>query len=164
MAGDRGLRGVFTIDEEYAYDNHPILFGQFTADSCVAACCKMLLEDEHIPEAKIRVFVKVIKDEGADIEDAPDALKRLDPSVSYTYHKKLSLDELRAATEKGPVMISIQTSIIGHGYHAVIVDGFEGQLVLIRDPLPELEGSAYKITLETFKRAWRGKAVILDQP
>lgn len=69
---------------------------------------------------------------------------------------------METATEKGPVMVSVKTPVIGVGSHAVIVDGLSRQMVLIRDPLPLGEGSAYKITLGRFKQAWTGKAVILN--
>lgn len=157
------LRGAFTIDEVFPYDNAPTVFGQSTPDSCVAACCKMLLNDETIPEMYLRIAVNVVKDKGANLQDVPGALQIFDSSVSYRYQAKLFFDELIAATEKRPALVSIKTSIIGHGYHAVIVDGFDAQMVLIRDPLPELCGSAYKITRKTFKQAWTGKAVIFDR-
>lgn len=157
------LRGAFTIDKVFPYDQSPQIFGQGTADSCVAACCKMLLNNQTIPEAYLRIAVNVVKDQGANLQDVPNTLKIFDSSVSYRYKADLSLDELVIATEKGPAMISVKTSIIGHGYHAVIVDRVEAQMVLIRDPLPQGSGSAYKITLETFKQAWTGKAVILDR-
>lgn len=157
------LRGAFTIDEVFSYDGAPRVFGQAHWDSCVAACCKMLLNDKKIPESDIRVAVKVVKDEGASIRDAPDALKQLGASVGFRYETKLSLDELRVATSIGPAMISIKTPITGTSSHAVIVDAVSDNYVLIRDPLPQGEGSAYKITHATFQQAWKGKAVILDQ-
>ncbi len=156
------LRGAFRIDEVFNYDEAPMVFGQGTPDSCVAACCKMLLNNEDIPEAYLRIAVNVVKNEGADLKDAQDALKLFDSSVRYGYKEQLSFNELKVAIEKGSAMVSIRTAIIGHGVHAVVVDGFESQMVLIRDPLPELLGSAYKISLDTFRQAWTGKAVILD--
>jgi filamentous hemagglutinin len=156
------LRGAFTIDEVFDYDKAPRVFGQAYDDSCVAACCKMLLDDEKISEARIRVLVKVVKGKGADLKDVPVALKKLGASVSYHYEVKLSLDELRVATSKGPVMVSVKTSVIGDGSHAIIVDGFPDKMVLIRDPLPEWQGSAYQVTHATFTQAWTRKAVIID--
>lgn len=156
------LRGAFTIDEVFDYNNAPRVFGQAYDDSCVAACCKMLLDDEKISEARIRVLVKVVKGKGADLKDAPDALKKLDASANYRYEVKLSLDELRTATSKGPVMVSVKTPVIGDGFHAVIVDGLSDKMVLIRDPLPEWQGSAYQVTHATFRQAWAGQAVIID--
>jgi hypothetical protein len=157
------VRGAFTIDDIFPYHDAPTVFGQAKPDSCVAACCKMLLNDESLPESDIRVAVKVVRGEGADIRDIPEALIRLGASVSYRYEAKLSLDEFRAATEQGATVVSIKTLVTGHGIHAVMVDGFSGQMVLIRDPLPEWLGSAYKITTKTFTLAWTGEAVILDQ-
>ena len=158
------LRGAFMIDEVFDYDDAPTVFGQAYNDSCVAACCKMLLDDEGITavESRIRIVVKVVKDKGADLQDAPEALKVLGASLRYCYEENFSLDELETATSIGSVMVSVKTPIIGSGSHAVIVDGLSRQMVLIRDPLPLGEGSAYKITLARFKQAWTGEAVILN--
>jgi hypothetical protein len=69
--------------------------------------------------------------EGAHIKEALYALEYYEPSVSYSYQDKFSIDELRVATGLGPTIISIQTPIIGHGFHPVIVDGFKDNYVLI---------------------------------
>lgn len=163
MISQGRVRGAFTIDEVFPYHNAPTVFGQGKPDSCVAACCKMLLNDENVPESDIRVAVKVVRGKGADIEDIPEALILLGASISYRYEAKLSFNEFRAATEQGPAVVSIKTLVTGHGIHAIIIDGFSDEMVLIRDPLPEFLGAAYHITTETFIQAWTGEAVILNQ-
>lgn len=47
-----------------------------------------------------------------------------------------------------------------NGFHALVVDSVEDGWVHIRDPLPEGDGSAYKVAEESFRRVWNGQAVI----
>ena len=158
--------GAFGGDETVPYNTDLNIFGQMTRDSCIAASCRMILkEGESIPEAWVRIATKVDAGEGAFLRDVPDALRQFDEAADYIYKEALSFDELMAATEKGSAMVTLRTSVTGHGRHALVVDGFEDGMVLIRDPLPEGEGSAYKVTIETFRRAWEdqsgnGKAII----
>jgi hypothetical protein len=53
------------------------------------------------------------------------------------------------------------------GSHALLVDGIEGNdYVLVRDPLPELIGSAYKVPVKTFLNVWlkdgAGRGIVVE--
>lgn len=154
--------GAFALEETFPYEEARNIVGQMTGSSCVAAACRMLLNDighEYIPEAYIRDATNVVQGEGTALSNASKALNLYD--ISADYKPQLSIDELQAATNNGAAIVSITTETTG-GSHALLVDGFEGNQVLIRDPLPEGQGSAYKVDIDTFTRAWTGKAVILN--
>jgi ABC-type bacteriocin/lantibiotic exporter with double-glycine peptidase domain len=91
--------------------------------------------------------------DGGYLRDVPSALIKLGLDRPYTYETNLTIDELNAATEDGAAIVSVK--FLG-GLHAVVIDGIEDDMVLIRDPA----GSTYKITMRDFKQQWYGVAVI----
>ncbi len=113
---------------------------------------------DDIPEAFLRDAAGVVKDEGAYLRDATNALAQYD--IASHYEPSLSPEELKSATENGAAIVSVSTPTT-NGKHALIIDGFEGDYALIRDPLPEEKGAAYKIKTEKFMNAWTGEAVII---
>lgn len=120
----------------------------------------MMLENgAEIPEAYFRQLANVKVGEGTALSNSIPALKQY--GVSASYKPNLSIEELRAATSNNRSAIVNVNTVISGGVHAIVVDGIEDNLVLIRDPLPEGVGSAYKLPLETFQTAWTGKAIIL---
>ncbi|KJH69773.1 hypothetical protein [Aliterella atlantica] len=154
--------GAFSAEETLPYDPPSKVIGQLKPDSCVAASCRMAVYDatgDDIPEAYVREAAGVVKDEGAYLRDATNALAEYD--IASRYESSLSPEELKSATENGAAIVSVSTPTTG-GRHALIVDGFEGDYALIRDPLPEGQGAAYKVRTEIFMNAWTREAVIIE--
>ncbi len=120
-----------------------------------------------LPESWIREAAKVEPGKGTAVKNAVNALAQF--GVASHYEERLSPEALKAATENGPVIVTVKTSTTAYEEHALMVDGFEGDYALIRDPLPEGIGAAYKVKTESFMRAWTwgredgtGKAVIIE--
>lgn len=155
--------GAFAAEETFPYPEAKNLFGQNREDSCVAACCRMLLKDRgrDVPEYLLRTAANVRPGEGASERDAEAGLRAF--QVAASFKDKLSFEQLQAATSEDPALVFVRTSFT-NGLHAIIVDGFEGDRVKIRDPLPPGLGSAYRLAVITFIEAWNTNAVILNPP
>ena len=154
--------GAFATEETLPYDPPSKVIGQLKPDSCVAASCRMAVYDsttDDIPEAFLRDAAGVVKNEGAFLRDATNALAEHD--IASRYESSLSPEELKSVTKNGAAIVAVSTPTT-NGKHALIVDGFEGDYTLIRDPLPEEKGAAYKIKTEKFMNAWTGEAVIIE--
>jgi len=161
--------GFFATVETRPYQTVNPVSGQLKDDSCVAACLLTLLRDqgrEDVYEAMLRAALDT-QGEGALLSDAPRALRELGSAVAYRYREDLTLDDLKRATAKGPAIVALRRREMGS--HALLVDGIEGDAyILIRDPLPELIGSAYKVAVKTFLNAWflekfgRGRGLVVE--
>jgi hypothetical protein len=123
----------------------------------------MILSDNGIflPEAYVREMANIDASAGIHIRDAVPGLNTIlensGVSARYVYSSSVSLEELRSATSRGSAVVDVRVpagTTGDHKIHAVIVDGIENNLVLIRDPLPEGAGSAYKISVDDFMKAW----------
>lgn len=149
--------GGFPEGQRLPYDPPGEVFEQNYDGSCLAACCKMVLSDDGIvqPEAYIRTAADVDAQQGGYLSNAPDALDALGSPNSYTYETDMTLNQLEDATAGGKSAI-VSMNLPQGGLHAIVVDGVEDGMVLIRDPA----GEAYKVTIEDFLKLWNGKAVI----
>ncbi len=140
--------------------------GQGRADSCVAACCRMLLSDHGIeqPEAFIRTALKL--EEGAFLSEAPRVLSEFGLKVPYRYCRDLATGDLEKVVGIATVVayVSKPGQKIGH---AVLIDELSSQVVAVRDPLPEGVGRAYRLSLTDFLPYWLalktglGRAVVV---
>jgi len=160
-------RGWYFSDiETLLYESHGIVLGQASADSCVAACCRMLLHDEGIeqPEAFIRDALDL--DEGGYVSRIPDILRAFGSRASYEYRNDLTTDDLKQVVQRGPAVVFLKRPRDRFG-HALLVEEFSGNLIGVRDPLPEGEGAAYRIPSDDFLKLWlndgtgRGQAAIV---
>jgi predicted double-glycine peptidase len=140
-----------------------ILEGQKTDWSCVAASCKNLLNDAQIPEAYVRQMVT--DGTGGYLSKTPNALKEFGLKGEATFNANTSIDTLQQATKSSPAIVNIKDPMKPlSDAHAVVVDGFENGNVLIRDSLPGGDiGTAYKISIDDFKRFFTGNAVIIKR-
>jgi ABC-type bacteriocin/lantibiotic exporter with double-glycine peptidase domain len=145
--------GFFVAEETLPYKPRGELIGQMTDESCVAAVCRILLQQfgEDEPEAYLRNALSVDR-LGAFLSRVPDVIENYQLSVTYIYRNDLTLEELKAATQKG--FAAVNVGFVERGFHSLVIEGFEEEFVLIRDPLPPVRGSAYKVRLEIFIAAW----------
>ncbi|MBI1763685.1 MAG: hypothetical protein HYR56_19845 [Acidobacteria bacterium] len=154
----------FAALEVQPYQPNGVLFGQYLPDSCVAACCRMLLVDAGVTvsEAELRTWLD--DEKGAFISRVPSVLQQFGLSAIHQYRNDLSFDELRQAVTTGPALVFV-TKPRSKAGHALLVDQIKDGLVAIRDPLPELEGKAYRVGVSEFLTFWlhsngRGQAAI----
>ena len=163
---DKARGCFFAALETFPYEPRGVVFGQYKQDSCVAACCRMLLADQGIelPESHLRTVLQV--DEGAYISKLPEVLDSCGLTISYQYRSDLTIEELIALLQGGPAVAYVARPRIRAG-HALIVEQIVGARVCLRDPLPEIEGQAYQVALSDFLPLWirpqtgRGQAAIV---
>jgi ABC-type bacteriocin/lantibiotic exporter with double-glycine peptidase domain len=160
--------GIFAAETLAPYTPKGTVLGQLTPDSCVAGICRMLLQDmvRDVPEAHLRVALQTDR-AGTDLHNLPAVLKQFRLPLHYTVQEALTLEALAKAVGNGPAIVTVK---VGRGgdLHAVIVAEIGEEWVAVRDPLPEGRGSAYRVRLDAFLRAWfyqrrgRGFAVVIE--
>lgn len=156
----------FTTVEIFPYEPRGVVLGQSRADSCVAACCRMLLQDHGIEIAEAFISHELELNEGAFVSRLPEILRSFGLDRHYVYRHDLTFDELKAAVERGTAVVFVKMSGALDG-HALVVEDITDNLIAVRDPLPEGEGKAYRAHLADFLRFWirpktgRGQAVIV---
>ena len=158
--------GFFASVKTRHYDPPKSVFGQIHPDSCVAACCRMLLSDEglQVGEAFIRAAL-ISDDQGSLLSTAPAALLQFSSAGDYIYQANLTVAELQIAVLNKPTIVFLKMPKMTAG-HVVIVDRMVGERVFIRDPWPLASGSAYCVRLADFENDWlindrkTGRAVV----
>lgn len=160
-------RGWFFAEYDILpYRPRGVVLGQSNADSCVAACCQMLLADSGIeqPEAYLRTALRV--DFGAYLSGLPAVLEEFGLPVKYEYRNDLTYADLQDAVQRGAAVVFVSRLERDAG-HALLVDDIKDGLVSLRDPLPENLGKAYRIWQDDFWAVWlraktaRGMAAIV---
>lgn len=159
-------RGWFFIQAQI-FDYMPIgiVYGQGAQDSCVAACCRMLLDDYGIKQAEAYLRDALNLEQGSYLSQVPATLQAFDVVQDFSYRDDLTLDDLRLAVRLGSAMVFVKGVQDATG-HALLVDGITEGHVAIRDPLPLGMGKAYRVSVTDFVRVWlrpkslRGRAVI----
>lgn len=152
--------GFFAAAETMPYQPRGILLGQETEDSCVAACCRMLLLDDLIDAQDNYVFSESFlrtaldtSEDGATISLIPAVLREFGAVKSYAYHKNLTLEDLQASIKLSPV-IALIIAAAADEFHALIVEEIADDFIAVRDPLPVGVGSAYWVRLSLFLKHW----------
>ena len=165
--------GCFAATPTDPYHPRGTLFGQMQKASCVAACCRMLLfdyvpdvgEDLSFSESSLRNALQTT-DQGTSASLIEKVMRAYGLTLSYRYRRDLTIAQLQATTAAYPAIAIVKTPD-DLGVHALLIDDVNAARVLIRDPLPVCEGSAYALPLPVFLSAWldpktgRGKAVIV---
>lgn len=156
----------FAAFETLPYVPLQVVIGQYKAESCVAACCRMLLLRDGIEVSEAFIRHALGLREGAFVSQIPEALQSFGFSTPYAYQHDLSIEDLAAAVGRGPAVAFVKTANALDG-HALLVDEIANDLVAVRDPLPEGEGKAYRVGLADFLSVWirlqngRGQATIV---
>lgn len=150
----RARGGIFAAETVAPYTPKGAVISQLTPDSCVAAISRMLLRDlvADVPEAHLRAALQTDR-AGTDLHIFPAVLRQFGLPLHYTAIEALTLEELAKAMTGGPAIVTVKVEA-GGDLHAVILDEVGDEWVAIRDPLPEGLGSAYRVRLEAFLRAW----------
>jgi ABC-type bacteriocin/lantibiotic exporter with double-glycine peptidase domain len=157
----RKARGGFFASEEVTpYFPKGVILGQRDPNACVPACCRMLLFDilahpqanPDLSESHLRNLFGT-NESGSSISEMPEILRQLGVAEAYEYQRALTLEELGAAILRGSALVTVHSASY-QGTHAVLIDEIVDNFVAIRDPLPPGRGSAYRLPLEIFMRAW----------
>lgn len=152
--------GFFAAAATFPYQPRGVLLGQETGDSCVAACCRMLLLDQW-PEAKndyrfsesfLRAALETDRN-GSLIGRIPEALRNFGLPQKYLYRRDLTIEDLQDAMQLGAA-IAIMQDVSEEGLHALLIEGISAYSVAVRDPLPIGSGSAYEVSLPVFLARW----------
>jgi hypothetical protein len=147
-------RGYFFASvPTFPYRPRGVVFGQNRPDSCVAACCRMLLHDQgiEIAESYIRDALQI--NSGSYVSQIPETLQAFELAIQYQYRNNLTIAGLTDAVKYGVAAAFVKTPNALDG-HALLVDEIRDGLVAVRDPLPEGEGRAYKVSVSNFLKFW----------
>lgn len=164
--------GFFAGVETWPYYPLGTVLGQVHRDSCVAACCRMLLYDEgqSIGETIIRAALAA-DPEGAYLSAVPQALAQLGHRTTYRYQAELDTAALGFAVRRGPAIAFLKPQPQAGFGHALIVDEVGGDYIRLRDPWPLVSGAAYEVKLSEFAKVWlvrasstgfAGQAVVIE--
>jgi ABC-type bacteriocin/lantibiotic exporter with double-glycine peptidase domain len=164
----RARGGIFAAETLAPYMPKGAVVGQLTPDSCVAGISRMLLRDlvTDVPEAHLCAALQTDW-AGTDLHQLPAVLKQFGLPLHYIAQEALTLEALAKAVTNSPAIVTVKVGR-GSDLHAVIVDEIGVEWVAVRDPLPEGRGSAYRVRLDAFLRAWfyqrrgRGFAVVVE--
>ena len=164
--------GFFVRAKTRLYQPAGSLLGQIYDDSCVAACCRMLLQDQVVTCSETVVRAALGGEiGGVEISAAAQALEELGGLKRYVYRSEMSLEDLQQAAAIGTVLAFIKSDPRSRLGHAVLVDSIKDGWVIIRDPWPLDFGSSYQVSLADFTAAWllepstagfTGRAVIVE--
>jgi ABC-type bacteriocin/lantibiotic exporter with double-glycine peptidase domain len=156
VKGTDSLFSFFDENEQIAYQSPHKLIAQFNADSCVAACARMILADFGIdtPESYLASALEISN--GALLSKVPPALKDFGLPQNYEWRKDLSLEDLTAALKKGNAIVSVRRKGATFG-HALVVDAIFNDEIRLRDPLPKGVGKSYAVAIGKFSEVFFGK-------
>lgn len=159
-------RGWFFMQARiFAYAPSGVVFGQGAQDSCVAACCRMLLHDYGIEQAEAYLREALNLDEGSYLSQVPATLQTFGLAQEFVYRNDLTLDELKLAVQRDTALAFVKRAQDMAG-HALLVDEITTNRVALRDPLPLGMGRTYRVPVSDFVRVWLrptdslGRAVI----
>ena len=93
---------------------------------------------------------------GSYLSNAPAALDEFG-EPGYVLRKGFNIQEVQRALRNGPVLANIT---VGDQAHTLVIDSIDNGMVSIRDPAPDLFGSAYKVSLPAFLASFRNLLVL----
>ena len=136
----------------------PSVIAQLGPTHCCAACVEMILRDRGITLSQQEIAARVGVPTWPDL--LPELLNEFDPDPSWKQgFVPMGLDYLRSHTP----WIALFKDFGNQLLHAVIVDGFEGSHLRIRDPWPP--GTTYLMKFDDFQtdhHGWTGIAIFRD--
>jgi hypothetical protein len=148
--------GFFTRAETLPYQPFDEVIGQVYEDSCVAACCRMWLNDQGIDESEVSIRAALdVRGLGTNLSRVPAAMEQFSSAVQHEFRNDLALDDLQLALSRGSVMVFLKEAPQIRDGHSLLVDAIEeDEWVAVRDPWPPGCGSAYTVHLDSFLRSW----------
>ena len=116
VKGIDSLFSFFDESEQIAYQSPHKLIAQLNADSCVAACARMILADFGIDAPESYLASALETSNGALLSKVPQALKDFGLRQNFQWRKDLNLEDLTDALKKGSAIVSVRrkSAIFGH--------------------------------------------------
>jgi hypothetical protein len=153
-ASDLSKVGFGSDVKLYPYDPPGALLKQALPDSCVAAACRMKLNDlgVEVPEAYLRADLGYVSKEGISFRNVPNALAIPENGAIQSV---FSRDSMRLGGLRDSIN-SNGAAIANVNGHAVVVDGISGGMVKVRDPW----NGAYEVGVRDFLRGWQNNSRI----
>jgi len=159
VKGIDSLFSFFDESEQTPYSSAHKTIAQFNADTCVAACARMILADFGIDAPESYLASALETRGGAYLSKVPQVLKDFGVKGNYQWRNKLTIADLSEAVKNGRAIILLQRKNAEFG-HSVIVDDIIDDKVRLCDPLPVGQGKSCAVSLETFTGVWLGSGVI----
>jgi len=135
------------------------MVNQNTVATCVVACIRQLLIDSgiEVSERMLAEAVGILDGDGSTAESAARTLTELHPRLAYV-GGCLPFEQLSVFFRRDPWVAFLRTD--SGRVHSVIVDGFDGSLVRVRDPWGLTgpgTGNGVRATmeLELFQSRWK---------
>ena len=127
--------------------------------SCVVACVRQLLRDAggDVSEAELIESIGMREGFGSELEPAAALLTVLHPRLAYAAGS-VDPEAVDQLVQRDPWIARVKT--LSGRYHTVIVDGWRGELLSVRDPWGLTgpgsgSGTAATIRIEDFLEHWR---------
>ena len=153
---ERGIDSLFSFfndDEKLPYlANHKVI-AQFNKDACVAACCRMILNDSGLDAPESYLASALQTKRGAFLSRVPQVLKDFRLENRYQWRSNLVFEDLQRAIKCGKAIVSVKRQNAFYG-HALIVDDILDTEVRLRDSLPIGQGTSYAVNVENFLEVW----------
>lgn len=153
------LFSFFPENEQIPYQSPHKLIAQFSRDTCVAACVRMILADFGIDAPESYLASDLETNDGAYISRVPQTLKAFGLNVNFEWRKNLTIAELSQFLKHGRAIVFMQRKNEEFG-HSVIVDDIIGDEVRLCDPLPRGQGKSYAVSLKKFFSVWLKSGVV----
>lgn len=159
------LKGVdliysfFAEAEQIPYQTPYKIIGQFSDETCVAACVQMILSDSGINVPQSYAASALDTKGGAYLSNVPQVLNDFGLKSVYEWKQNLSFTDLSAALKNGRAIVSLQRENAKFG-HSVIADAIIGDKIQLRDPLPIGQGKSYAVRQQNFTNVWLKRGVI----
>jgi ABC-type bacteriocin/lantibiotic exporter with double-glycine peptidase domain len=152
------LRGALDVEE---YSSAGKLFGQETANTCVAASCRMVLDDLGVTASESQIASTLpINIDGVGIQHVPSALEKFGVEGAK-FNAGSQIVDLEQALANGNKVIA-GTNIPGMGPHAMVVDAIQDGKVFLRNPSPVGIGDSLGLKIKDFQDIWKsGRNVVI---
>ena len=123
------LFSFFNENEQIPYQTSYELIPQSSADTCVAACLRMVLADFGIDAAESYLASAIETSDGALLSKAPKVLMDFGLRQNYEWRNDLSFTDLSNALKRGNAIVSVKRDGADFG-HALVIDAI---LTSVRD-------------------------------
>ena len=149
-----GKGGIFASYKTFPYYPQGCLIGQLLDESCVAAVCRMILQDDgiEIPEAYLRNILQT-DEQGTLLSNIAPILQKMRAKRIYELKMLENIEKLREKVDLGATIVAVKIDE-NNDFHTIIVDKISDEFLSVRDPLPNGTGKAYQLRIEDFLSAW----------
>lgn len=105
VKGIDSLYSFFAEGEQMPYQTPYNLIAQFSKDTCVAACARMILADFGVDAPESYLASDLETDGGAYLSRVPQTLKTFGLNVNFEWRKNLTITELSKFLKHGRAIV-----------------------------------------------------------